>query len=96
MAAVVKVTKKKMLDNLIAKITLRLGRKPTQQDVLDLCIELGVNHFEEIIDRLDPYPALTKEKITKIIQFRNEAAKHEWFDDNSAFISQDDEDIYSI
>ena len=96
--AVVKVSKKDLLEKLIAKITLRLGNKPTQQDVLDLCIEIGFNHFEEVISRLNPNPVLSDEKIEKILNFREEAAKIKWYSDEElqTTCSQDDFDIYMV
>jgi hypothetical protein len=53
--SVVKIYNKNRLDRLVAKLTLRLGRKPTQQEVVDLCIELGENHFESLISKLHRY-----------------------------------------
>lgn len=36
--SIVKITNKQDLDELVAKITLKLGRKPSQQEILDLCV----------------------------------------------------------
>jgi hypothetical protein len=49
--AVVKLLKKAELDKLLATLTLRLGRKIAQQDLIDACINLGENHIEELIAR---------------------------------------------
>lgn len=94
----VKVSKKDLLENLIAKITLCLGNQPTQQDVLDLCIQIGFDHFEEVISRLNPFPVLTDEKIKKILKFRDESAKVEWFSDEDvkSSCSPDDYEVYSV
>ena len=93
--AVVKITKKEKLDTLLAKITLRLGKKPTQQEVLDLCVELGEEHFEELLGKLNPVPKLDDDKIQRIIKIREEMAKIPWIKPRPEdFISKDDAEIY--
>ena len=49
--SIVKISNKKSLEQLQAKLPLRLGRKPTQQDTLDYCLILANQNFEEIIQR---------------------------------------------
>ena len=46
--AVVKIKEKKELDELVANLTLRLGKKISQQDVLDACIKLSTIHITEL------------------------------------------------
>ncbi|MHA1312624.1 MAG: hypothetical protein ACTSSI_01925 [Candidatus Helarchaeota archaeon] len=93
--SVVKITKKKNLEKLLARITLRLGRKPTQQEVLDYCVELGEEHIEELIQKISPGPILDDEKIDRIVNLRKELAKLEWQKPNSEeFLSEDDADLY--
>ncbi len=60
---VVKITKKHELDALIGKLTLRLGRKPTQKEVIDICVGLGEKYFDEIAIRLIQGPKLDDTKI---------------------------------
>lgn len=94
--SVVKITDKQSLDELVAKITLRLGRKPTQQGILDLCVRLGQDHFEELIQRLTSVPVFDEKKFQDIMTMRKKLAKIKWFpQEGSGFINKDDEDIYS-
>lgn len=93
--SIVKITKKEKLDELLAKITLRLGRKPTQQEVLDLCVELGEEHFDELIMKLSPLPILDDEKIKRIISKREALKNIEWNPISKSSLSKDDYDIYS-
>lgn len=76
--AVVKITKKEKLDALLARITLRLGRRPAQQEVLDLCVELGEEHFEDLLNRLNPGPVLDDAKIARIISMSKDLADVPW------------------
>ncbi len=76
--SIVKITKKEKLDTLLAKITLRLGKRPTQQEVLDWCVELGAEHFEELLEKLNPGPKLDDEKINRIINMSKELADVPW------------------
>ena len=39
--SIVKIKNKKALEQLQAKLTLRLGRRPTQQETLDYCVMLA-------------------------------------------------------
>lgn len=95
MMSIVKITKKKKLDTLLAKLTLRLGRRPTQQEVLDLCVELGEEHFEELIRKINPSPTLDDAKIKRIIASREELAKIPWHSPNREdFINENDADLY--
>lgn len=94
--SIVKLTKKEKLDTLLAKITLRLGRKPTQQEVLDLCLELGEDHFEELMEKINPGPKLDDEKIQRITSIRDEMTKIEWCKSSKEdFISKEDAELYS-
>ncbi|KKL82085.1 hypothetical protein LCGC14_1988290 [marine sediment metagenome] len=47
--SIVKIKNKKGLEQLQAKLTLRLGRKSTQQETLDYCLILANQKFEVII-----------------------------------------------
>ena len=76
--AVVKITKKEKLDALLARITLRLDRRPAQQEVLDLCVELGEEHFEDLLNRLNPGPVLDDAKIARIISMSKDLADVPW------------------
>lgn len=93
--SIVKLTKKEKLDTLLAKVTLRLGRKPTQQEVLDLCLELGEDHFEELMEKINPGPKLDNDKIQRINSTREEMAKIKWSKPGSEdFINKEDAELY--
>ena len=47
-AAIVKTKAKNELDQLVAMLTLRLGHKIAQQDVLDACIFLGLKNIDDL------------------------------------------------
>ncbi|MHA1299341.1 MAG: hypothetical protein ACTSO9_07900 [Candidatus Helarchaeota archaeon] len=65
--AVVKLKNKKELDKLVANLTLRLGRKVTQQDVLNACIEISAIHIDELERYFLDLPEITEEQIQEIL-----------------------------
>ncbi len=94
--SIVKITNKQNLDELVAKITLRLGRKPTQQEILDLCVRLGQEHFDELIQRINPIPIFDDKKLQDIMAMRAKLSKIKWYpSDRDDFINDDDADIYT-
>ena len=96
MASIVKITKKEKLDTLLAKITLRLGKKPTQQEVLDLCVELGEEYFEELVKKLNPGLKLDDEKIKKIRAMSQELVDVPWEPSTEdEFTNKEDYDVYT-
>ena len=95
--SVVKIQNKNQLDQLIAKITLRLGRKPTQQEVVEHCIALGEKNFETLIHKLSPVPILDDEKYEKILQIADKFEEVEWIDVKDAdFLNDADRELYSL
>ena len=95
--SVVKIQNKNRLDKLLAKLTLRLGRKPTQQEVVDLCIELGENHFESLISKLHPIPIFDEKKLSKIQNVSKELKDVPWdLENQTELLSENDIDIYSV
>ena len=64
--SIVKITDKKLLDDLMARLTLHLGHRPNQQDVLEYCVKLAIRNFDELIALLQDVPTVTKEKIERI------------------------------
>jgi len=63
----VKMNKKNLLEKLQAEITLRLGKKISQQEILDKSIEYVYNHLDNfILESLDS-PKITDELIERII-----------------------------
>ncbi|WP_457557935.1 hypothetical protein [Candidatus Harpocratesius sp.] len=97
--SVVKIYNKERLDRLVAKLTLRLGRKPTQQEVVDLCIELGENNFETLISKLHPIPIFNEEKLKKIQHISKELMDVPWdleTEKQKELLNDEDIDIYSV
>ncbi|TFH30925.1 MAG: hypothetical protein E4G98_01130 [Promethearchaeota archaeon] len=97
--SVVKIYNKNRLDKLVAKITLRLGRKPTQQEVVDLCIIMGENHFETLISHLHPVPIFDEEKLKKIQNVSKELEDVPWDleeDKQKKLLNDSDVDIYLV
>ena len=94
--SIVKITNKQNLDELVAKITLRLGIKTTQQEILDLCVRLGQEHFDELIQRINPIPIFDDKKLQDIMAMRAKLSKIKWYpSDRDDFINDDDADIYT-
>jgi hypothetical protein len=65
--AVVKLTKKEDLDQLIATLVLRIGKKITQQDVLDACVNLGITHMEELEAYFGNKPNISKKRLDALL-----------------------------
>jgi hypothetical protein len=92
--AVIKITNKYSIDELQSKLILRLGRKISQQETLDLCIQIANQHFEEILALATATPCLSPEKAKKILT-RIEKYKDSYYNANESFPSSDDEEIYN-
>lgn len=94
--AVVKLPRKGKLDELVSKVTLRLGKKPVQQEVLDKCVELAAEHFDELLGKLAATPVLDEKKLAAVLGLRERLSRIPWYDDrDTSFASPDDEDIYT-
>jgi len=91
--AVIKITNKKLIDDMQAKLILRLGRKITQQKTLDLCLKYSTQNFEEILALASSTPMLNPERAEKIIE-RFDKFKDTPYDQNATFNNPDDNDIY--
>ena len=63
----VKLTNKKLLEKLQAQLTLSQGKKLSQQEVLDKCIEFSEEHLDEFIKEKILPPLLTPEKKERIL-----------------------------
>ena len=64
--AIIKITDRKKLDELMTKLALMLGRSPSQQDMLDYCVKLALSKIDELISLIEDVPAINKEKIERI------------------------------
>ena len=62
----VKLNNKSLLEKLQAEITLKLGKKISQQDVLDKSIEFVYERLDEFILENIEHPPLTDELIKRI------------------------------
>jgi len=87
------------LNIFLYKLTLRLGRKPTQQEVVDLCIELGENHFESLISKLHPIPIFDEVKLKRIQDISKELKDIPWDiekEKQKELLNNTDIDIYLV
>lgn len=95
--SVVKIHDKNRLNRLMAKLILRLGRKPKQQEVIDLCVQIADENFEVLVKKLSSFPILDDEKIKKIQQVSDLLIDVPWNDlESNYFDNQDDADIYLV
>ncbi|MHA1284604.1 MAG: hypothetical protein ACTSQP_19055 [Promethearchaeota archaeon] len=62
----VKMNKKDLLDKIQAELTLRLGRKIAQQEILDKGVKFIYEHLDDFIISNFGHSKLTKEKLKKI------------------------------
>lgn len=92
--SIVKIGDKKQLEQLQAKITLRLGRRPTQQEVLDLCVKLGLTYFDNLVNLLQHLPNLDQEKVQRILAHRASLKDIPYISEDD-LLSEEDSDIYS-
>jgi len=93
--SVIKISDKKLIDKLQARLILQLGRKITQQETIDLCIEYAIENFEDILLIASSTPQLTPKKAEKIIK-KFEKYKGTTYDEEAKFLSSEDNDIYSL
>ncbi|OLS12222.1 MAG: hypothetical protein RBG13Loki_4164 [Promethearchaeota archaeon CR_4] len=66
--SVVKLPDKGELDKLVANLTLHLGRKVSQQDVLTACIRLASTHLEELERFFGKIKPLSKTRVAEILK----------------------------
>ena len=92
--SVVKIRNKDRLDKLIARLTLRIGRKPTQHEVVDESIRMAEERFEELLGRLTVVPVIDDEKYERILAISKELRDVPWITTGSEYAGKDDEDIY--
>ena len=90
---VVKVKNKHEIDKLQASLTLKLGRKITQQETLELCVKLGSKNIEQLIQLASTQPILTPAIAEQIIQ-DFEQFRGTYYDPDAKFASEIDNDAY--
>jgi hypothetical protein len=93
--AVIKISDKKIIDDIQAKLILRLGRKISLQETLDLCLKNALKNFDELIALASNEPTLTPENAEEIIALFEEDDGAP-YDLNAKFSSRDDQEIYSL
>lgn len=83
---VVKLPNRENLDRIIAKLTLRLGRKVSQQEILNACLKISSNHLDELEQYFSNRPQLTIKQVEEILKLP----------ENFDYISKGsiDEDLY--
>ncbi|MBY8985744.1 MAG: hypothetical protein KGD65_11785 [Candidatus Lokiarchaeota archaeon] len=62
----VKLYNKILLEKLQAEITLKLGKKISQRDLLDKSIEFVYKRFDEFVSEYIDHPPITNELIKRI------------------------------
>ena len=93
--AVVKLTKKKALERLQAKLTLKLGRKITQQETLDFCVLVASQNFDKLVKIAEKSPQLTTENVNYFIKERNKLSDIP-YNPSAKFGREEDNDIYKV
>ncbi len=93
--AVIKITDKKALDDLHARLILQLGRKITLQETIDLCIQYSTSNFEDFLTIASSVPRLT-EKLAQEIIADFEQYKDTHYDKDAQFPREEDKEIYSL
>lgn len=91
--SIVKIGDKKLLEQLQARLTMRLGKRPTQQEVLDLCVKLGLSQLDLLAELLEKHPILDEKKVQKILERRESRSKIPYAT-TTDILTQDDSDIY--
>lgn len=93
--AVVKIKNKKLLEQLQAKLTMRMGRKLTQQETLDYCIILADQNLDKLIQLTDDFPSLSPKKYNYFINKRDQLMDVP-YENSKKFKNLNDEDIYNL
>jgi len=91
--SIVKISDKKLLEQLQARLTMRLGKRPTQQEVLDLCVKLGLSQLDLLTELVKKHPVLDDQKVQNILKKRESRVKIPYESETNSF-SQDDSAIY--
>ncbi|MHA1283079.1 MAG: hypothetical protein ACTSVV_13400 [Promethearchaeota archaeon] len=93
--SIVKIRNKKALEQLQAKLNLRIGRRIAQQEILDYCVFLANKNFDEFVELITNIPKLTDDKVKEIIRRRNKL-KDIPYNPDAKFRNSEDQDIYNI
>ncbi len=85
----VKLSEKKLLEKIQAKLVLLWGKKISQQEILDKCIKFSDHNFKQFIKDEFDSPKITEGLINKIVSNTVQSGYH--YPEKS-----DDELIYGI
>ncbi|TFF89400.1 MAG: hypothetical protein EU549_00755 [Promethearchaeota archaeon] len=64
---VVRITNKKLLEEIQAKLILKIGKKLSQQEILDKSIEYLSENLDKLIEDSFPFIEISPERIQEII-----------------------------
>lgn len=92
---VIKISNKKNIDDLRAKLILRLGRKVTFQETLDLCVLYASRNIEDILALASSVLALSPEMAEDIIE-SFEKFKGTPYNKNRRLPKLEDKEIYQL
>lgn len=93
--AVIKISNKDIIEKIQSKLTLQLGRRFTQQEVVDLCVDYAQDNLEELIGRASNFPRLTPERVDQILK-EIENLPDIPYDTSLSMANENDRDIYSL
>ena len=91
--SIVKISNKELLEQLQARLTLRTGRRLTQQEILDVCIRMGAEDIDTLIRFTSEAPTIDREKIARILKQRELLADVP-YDSGSDSLGPDDQVVY--
>ncbi|MHA1649401.1 MAG: hypothetical protein ACTSYB_04325 [Candidatus Helarchaeota archaeon] len=63
---------KEDLDTLVATLTIKLGKKISQQDVLSACVKLSLKNIDELVQYFAEQPKLTKKRVKEILKMADD------------------------
>ena len=64
---VVKIKNKKLLEEIQAKLTLKLGKKFTQQEILDKSLEYLAENLDKFVEDSIPFIEISQERLNQIL-----------------------------
>ncbi len=63
---VVKLKNKKLLEEIQAKLTLKLGKKFSQQEILDKSLEYLAKNLDQFVEEVFPFIEITPQRLKEI------------------------------
>ena len=93
--AVIKTTNMYIIEQLQVKLTLQIGRRFTQQEIVDLCIEFAQDNISELINRASNQLRLTPQLAEQILT-QIDVLEEVPYDLPLSSANEIDKDIYSL